>query len=78
MLSETVIASYLQHYRELLKSKDPISCKQLVEEFVERVTINKDTLKLPLRCLWIHLVEAGGIEPTVRKTDHRRLSERRL
>jgi len=25
-----------------------------------------------------NLVEAGGIEPTVRKTDHRSFSERRL
>lgn len=30
------------------------------------------------RCTRIHMVEAGGIEPTVRKTDHRRISERRL
>ncbi|MCG9967448.1 recombinase family protein [Pelotomaculum terephthalicicum JT] len=49
LLSENTIASYLQHYRELLKSDDPVSCKQLVEEFVERVTINKDTIKVTFK-----------------------------
>jgi len=49
LLSEDAIASYLQHYRKLLKSKDPANCKQLVEEFVERVTINKDTVKVTFK-----------------------------
>lgn len=60
ILSEEAIAVYLHHYRYQLKEKDPMVCKRLVEEFVEKVTVKKDTIEVTFK---VSVVSPGGGGP---------------
>jgi site-specific DNA recombinase len=59
-ISAERIADYLNHYRQLLDEGTPEECKQVIQEFVEKVIVYPDDIKITFK---VSVDSNGGGEP---------------